>query len=35
MKITTRERIADYCLAIGLGIVLTILALSYFDILTK
>jgi hypothetical protein len=32
-EITTQERIADVCLAVGLGIVFTILALAYFDVL--
>lgn len=33
MTITTKEKIADVCLAVGLGIVLAIFALAYFDIL--
>jgi hypothetical protein len=33
MEITTQERIADVCLAVGLGIVFAILALAYFDVL--
>lgn len=32
-EITTQEKIADYALAIGLAIVLLILALAYFDVL--
>ena len=32
-EITKQERIADICLAVGLGIVFTILALAYFDVL--
>lgn len=32
-EITKQERIADVCLAVGLGIVFTILALAYFDVL--
>lgn len=35
MKISTKERIADISLAIGLGIVFAIFALAYFDVLTK
>jgi hypothetical protein len=32
-EITKQERIADVCLAVGLGIVFAFLALSYFDVL--
>jgi hypothetical protein len=32
-EINTQERIADACLAVGLGIVFAILALAYFDVL--
>ena len=35
MEISTQERIADIALAIGLGIVLAMLALAYFDVLVK
>lgn len=34
-NISRKEKIADICLAVGLGIVFAILALQYFDILTK
>jgi hypothetical protein len=34
-EITKQEKIADICLAIGLGIVFTVLALAYFDVLVK
>jgi hypothetical protein len=32
-EITKLEKIADYALAIGLGIVFAIFALAYFDVL--
>lgn len=33
MKVSTQEKIADVLLAVGLGLVFTILALAYFDVL--
>lgn len=33
MKVSTQEKIADVCLAVGLGIVFAIFALAYFDVL--
>ena len=32
-QITRLEKFADVCLAVGLGIVLAIFALAYFDVL--
>lgn len=34
-EITKQEKIADVLLAVGLGLVFTIFALAYFDVLTK
>ena len=33
MEITKQEKIADVLLAVGLGLVFTILALAYFDVI--
>lgn len=32
---TLLERIGDYIIAVAIGLTLTVLALSYFDVLTK